>query len=58
MRSMWRFERLSRIEAHYFMNDIFLPENFLLDNVAKIRRIPTVIVQGRYDAVCPIVSAM
>jgi proline iminopeptidase len=48
---------LSRIEAHYFMHDIFLPDNFLLNNVKAIRHIPTVIVQGRYDAVCPIVSA-
>lgn len=48
---------LARIEAHYFMHNIFLPDNFLLDNVASIRHIPTVIVQGRYDAVCPIVSA-
>lgn len=48
---------LARIEAHYFMNDIFLPDNFLLDNIGRIRHIPTVIVQGRYDAVCPIVSA-
>ena len=48
---------LSRIEAHFFVNDIFLPKNFLLDNIAKIRHIPTTIVQGRYDAVCPIVSA-
>jgi proline iminopeptidase len=48
---------LARIEAHYFVNNIFLPDNFLLDNLQKIRRIPTVIVQGRYDAVCPIVSA-
>ena len=48
---------LARIEAHYFMHDIFLPENFLLDNIAKIRHIPTTIVQGRYDMVCPIVSA-
>jgi proline iminopeptidase len=48
---------LSRIEAHYFMHDIFLPDNFLLDNIAKIRHIPTTIVQGRYDMVCPIVSA-
>jgi proline iminopeptidase len=48
---------LSRIEAHYFMNDIFLPANFLLDNIGKIRHIPTTIVQGRYDAVCPIISA-
>jgi proline iminopeptidase len=48
---------LARIEAHYFVNNIFLPDNFLLDNLQKVRRIPTVIVQGRYDAVCPIVSA-
>jgi proline iminopeptidase len=48
---------LARIEAHYFKNDIFLPENSLLANVDRIRNIPCVIVQGRYDAVCPIVSA-
>jgi proline iminopeptidase len=48
---------LARIEAHYFMHDIFLPENFLLDNVARLRAIPGVIVQGRYDVVCPAVSA-
>lgn len=48
---------LSRIEAHYFVNDIFLPENALLASVDRIRSIPGVIVQGRYDAVCPIVSA-
>jgi proline iminopeptidase len=48
---------LARIEAHYFMHSIFFADNFLLDNVATIRHIPTVIVQGRYDAVCPIVSA-
>jgi len=48
---------LARIEAHYFRNDIFLPENSLLDNVHRIRHIPGVIVQGRYYAVCPIVSA-
>lgn len=48
---------LARIEAHYFVNHIFLPDNFLLDNVGRIRHIPTTIVQGRYDMVCPIVSA-
>jgi proline iminopeptidase len=48
---------LARIEAHYFTNDIFLPHNSLLDNIGRIRNIPGVIVQGRYDAVCPIVSA-
>ena len=48
---------LARIEAHYFINRIFLPDNALLDNVGRIRHLPCVIVQGRYDAVCPIVSA-
>jgi proline iminopeptidase len=48
---------LARMEAHYFMNGIFLPENSLLANVGRIRHLPGVIVQGRYDAVCPIVSA-
>ena len=48
---------LARIEAHYFANRLFLPENFLLSNVARIRHIPAVIVQGRYDAVCPPVTA-
>ena len=48
---------LSRIEAHYFRNAIFLPENSLLDNIDRIRHIPAVIVQGRYDIVCPAISA-
>jgi proline iminopeptidase len=48
---------LSRIEAHYFMHDIFLPDNSLLENLDRIRHLPAVIVQGRYDAVCPIVTA-
>lgn len=48
---------LARIEAHYFMNDAFLPEGGLLAGIDRIRRIPTTIVQGRYDMVCPIESA-
>jgi len=48
---------LARIEAHYFRNGVFLTPNALLDNVHLLRGIPGVIVQGRYDMVCPIVSA-
>ncbi|MBC8008322.1 MAG: prolyl aminopeptidase [Prolixibacteraceae bacterium] len=48
---------LARIEAHYFTHNIFLPENSLLDNAFRLRSIPTIIVQGRYDMVCPIISA-
>ena len=48
---------LARIEAHYFMHDIFLPPNSLLENAHRLRDIPGVIVQGRYDVVCPPVTA-
>ena len=44
---------LARIEAHYFLNDIFLSENALLNEVDRIRHLPGVIIQGRYDMVCP-----
>lgn len=48
---------LARMEAHYFTHNIFLPENSILNNVHKLHNIPATIVQGRYDAVCPIISA-
>jgi proline iminopeptidase len=48
---------IARMEAHYFINDIFLPDDSLMKNLAKIRHIPAVIVQGRYDLVCPIATA-
>jgi proline iminopeptidase len=48
---------LALIEAHYFRNNLFTPDSRLLDNVDAIRNIPAVIVQGRYDAVCPIATA-
>ena len=48
---------LARIEAHFFRNNLFQPESKLLDEVGRIRHIPAVIVQGRYDIVCPITTA-
>ncbi|RUL73991.1 prolyl aminopeptidase [Dyella choica] len=48
----------ARIECHYFVNGGFFEhDDQLLRNVERIRRIPTVIVQGRYDVVCPMRSA-
>jgi proline iminopeptidase len=44
---------LARIEAHYFAHRIFLPDDALLNGVVKLRTTPAVIVQGRYDMVCP-----
>ena len=49
---------LARIECHYFVNNCFFDtDNYLVENVGKIRHIPAVIVQGRYDIVCPMMSA-
>jgi proline iminopeptidase len=48
---------LARIEAHYFKHRAFLPESALLDGAHRLREIPAVIVQGRYDMVCPCVTA-
>ncbi len=48
----------ARIECHYFVNRGFLKrEDQLLRGVDKIRHIPAVIIQGRYDVVCPMRSA-
>jgi proline iminopeptidase len=48
----------ARIECHYFVNDGFFAEGRdLLTHVDRIRHIPAVIVQGRYDVVCPMESA-
>ncbi|MGF1641246.1 MAG: prolyl aminopeptidase [Rhodospirillales bacterium] len=48
---------LARIEAHYFAHDVFLGDAPLLARVDRLAGLPGVIVQGRYDMVCPIVSA-
>ncbi|GAB4529558.1 MAG: prolyl aminopeptidase [Pleurocapsa sp.] len=51
-------EAFARIECHYFVNKGFLKtENQLLENVDRIRHLPGVIVQGRYDVVCPMITA-
>ncbi|HVW67680.1 MAG TPA: prolyl aminopeptidase [Steroidobacteraceae bacterium] len=48
----------ARIECHYFVNrGFFKTDNQLIENVDRIRNIPAVIVQGRYDVICPMRSA-
>jgi proline iminopeptidase len=48
----------ARIECHYFVNGGFFEhDDQLLRNIERIRNIPAVIVQGRYDVVCPLRSA-
>ena len=48
---------ISAIECHYFRNQLISKEDSLLNKIDKFRHIPSVIVQGRYDMICPIQSA-
>ena len=48
---------LARLEAHYFINNFFLEEGQLLKNINNILNIECFIIQGRYDAICPLNSA-
>jgi proline iminopeptidase len=48
---------LARIEAHYFINEVIKPADSLLHKIDLIRHIPTIIVHGRYDMICPMQTA-
>ena len=49
---------IARIEAHYFQNKIFVPDNHILNNMDKLADIPGTIVHGRYDIICPLDNAV
>jgi proline iminopeptidase len=48
---------MARIEVHYFRNNRYQPEDQLLQRVDRIRHLPATIVQGRYDLLCPPITA-
>jgi len=48
---------IARIEAHYFVHRAYLGPDELLANLGRIRHLPCAIVQGRYDIICPPVTA-
>ena len=48
---------IGRLEAHYMLNGAFMVEDQLIKNINLIRHLPAVIVQGRYDVICPPISA-
>jgi len=48
---------LARIEAHFFRHCRFDPEDRLLREAGRLAGIPGIIVQGRYDMICPMASA-
>ncbi len=44
---------LARIEAHYFVNNMFLPPRWVLDHLDRLGHLRCHMVQGRYDVICP-----
>jgi proline iminopeptidase len=48
---------VGRLEAHYFLHQAFLEDDQLIRNIDHIRHLPAIIVQGRYDVVCPLRTA-
>ncbi|MDB5182631.1 MAG: Proline iminopeptidase [Candidatus Saccharibacteria bacterium] len=48
---------VAMLETHYFLNGCFMPENYILDNIEKIKHIPFYVVQGRFDNCTPPVTA-
>jgi len=48
---------LARIEAHYMAHQGFLAPGQLLANMAAVQTLPAIIVQGRYDVICPPITA-
>ena len=48
---------VGRLESHYMANLGFFEEDQLIHNMGRIAHLPAVIVQGRYDAICPPLSA-
>ncbi len=49
---------VARLETHYFLHACFVPENYILDNISKIKHIPCSLVQGRFDMCTPPISAV
>ncbi len=48
---------LAKLEAHFFKHEMICGEERILRHIDKIRHIPAMIVQGRYDIICPLETA-
>ena len=49
---------LAKIELHYFLNNCFLKDNEILENLNNVKTITTHIIQGRHDTICPPFTAL
>jgi len=57
MLNTFSYKSMAIMEAHFIANNCFIPENFILNNIDKIKNIKTAIVHGRFDFICPPVMA-
>jgi proline iminopeptidase len=53
----WNPYDFALLENYYMANNCFLKEGQLLKNADKLKDIPTTIVNGRYDVICPPITA-
>ena len=49
---------ISKIETHYFINNCFINDDYIINNIDKISNIKSIIVQGRHDVICPPITAL
>ncbi len=47
----------ARIQTHYFINEMFIGKDALLHNLHKVAHLPAIVIHGRYDVTCPVVSS-
>lgn len=52
-----QIKSLALLECHYLLNNCFIEQNYILNNISKIGDIPCHIVHGRYDMVCKLEAA-
>lgn len=55
--STFSYKSMAIMEAHFIANNCFLEENFILNNIDKIKNIKTAIVHGRFDFICTPIQA-
>jgi len=48
---------MAKISSHYFINNCFFDENYILENIKEIENIPAIIIHGRFDMVCQLAVA-
>jgi proline iminopeptidase len=52
---LWK--AMSPLETHYIAHNCFIPNNFIMKNIKKIKHLPVSIINGRYDMICPPINA-